>query len=146
VNLIGETSVRGLQVQIADDGPVDRVVEFELELVLDRDGVPELRDELLERDCDRCAAELERGQLLQVTSPHALLGVFLFEGFAPAVAVAVDDLLDAEVLALSEQPVVVEGQRLVDAGAEEHRAARRLTLTEQIPTPPSIRADCEQAD
>ena len=86
----------GLEVEVAQDAPLEPGRERVLDLSLDGDGLAEVRDQLAEGELDRVEAELERAVLAQVGLPGdpELLALGLGGGF-PAVPERVLDLVDA---------------------------------------------------
>jgi hypothetical protein len=83
----------GLEVEVAQDAPLEPGRERVLDLSLDGDGLAEVRDQLAEGELDRLEAELERGVLAQVGLPGdpEVLALGLRGGF-PAVPERVLDL------------------------------------------------------
>ena len=86
----------GLEVEVAQDAPLEPGREGVLDLPLDGDGLAEVRDQLAEGELDRVEAELERAVLAQVGFPGdpELLALGLGGSF-PAVPERVLELVDA---------------------------------------------------
>ena len=99
----------GLEVEVAEDAPLEPGRERVLDLSLDGDRLAEVRDQLAEGELDRVEAELERAVLAQVGLPGdpELLALGLGGGF-PAVPEGVLDLVDGQALAVVEDVPVVE--------------------------------------
>src|ERR1019366_492348 len=106
--------------------------------------LPEVRDQPLERELERVEAELERAllaELLLPADPEACsLGLLVG---APSVAVGVLELVEVEPLAVVEDSLVVEADRVVDASAEEHRSGGCRSFAEHVAPSPVLGAKRE---
>src|SRR5204862_3964187 len=101
-------------------------------------------DQLGEGELERVEADLEGGLLVEVGLPvDAALLLLGFELLEPAVAVGVAELVECECLVAFEPVAVVEGEGVVDAAAEEHRAVGGEALAEQVVPAPVLRAQQE---
>jgi hypothetical protein len=105
----------GLEIEVAQDAPLEPGREGVLDLPLDGDRLTEVRDQLAEAELDRVEAELECPVLAQVALPGdpELLALGLGGSF-PAVSERVLELVDGEALAVIEDVPVVERDRVVD--------------------------------
>ena len=91
----------GLEVEVAQDAPLEPGREDVFDLPLDGDRLAEVRDQLAEGELDRVEAELERAVLAQVGLPcdPELLALDVGGGF-PAVPERVLDLVERELVAV----------------------------------------------
>jgi hypothetical protein len=93
----------GLEVQVALDRPFEVRRERELQLALHREGAPEARDQLAERQRQGVEPELEGARLVELPVPvDAAVVVRGGEFGLPAVAVGVGHLVGRQRVAVLE--------------------------------------------
>ena len=129
----------GLEVEVAQDAPLEPGRDGVLDLPLDGDRLAKLRNQLSEGELDRVEPELECAVLAQVGFPGdpELLALGLAGGF-PGIPEGVLDLVDGQPLAMVEEVPVVERDRVVDLPPEEPRSGGRALLAEDVAPAPVL--------
>jgi hypothetical protein len=136
----GEVGPLGLEVETGHDRPLQAGCERELDPALHRDRHPELGHELLKGHLQRLGSALERRGLVELVPDDRLALSVSFELVLPAAAIPLQDLVHWQRVAVFELVAVVVAQRLVDAGADDHRGRFRLAMPEDVFAPPGFLA------